>query len=111
MARETLCFEHWLSALEAETPRLPLTEALDHIARSARQAWGAHLCFVERLGRRWSHIAGRWPDRPVDGPVSRIPLAAGVGVVVSLWGDVKPEDRQRLLDFLRDLIGAKDTTR
>jgi hypothetical protein len=108
MARETSGFDGWLRTVEFVTREVPLVSALYAVSRLAREAFGAHLWFVEILGRRWSHIAGEGGAEPGDAPVARILLDGRFSLVSDTWGTASDEDRARLVAFLRNLVRARE---
>lgn len=109
MAREISGFKDWMASLKDATEGAPLKDALETAAGRARDTWGARIWFVEILGNRWSHLAGKVSARPAGSGVSRLPLAGKCGLVLETWGSLDREKKARLLAFLKHLvISAED---
>ena len=107
MARETSCFEEWLDSVEARTRLLELVPALSLVSDLLADAHGTRVWFAERLGRRWSHIAGQAGDEPSAAGVWRIALDGRIGVICSTWGDLSESERAKLMEFLKGLVASR----
>jgi hypothetical protein len=95
--RGTCTFDDWARAVEEET------EGRGH----ARDSFGAHLWFVEILGRRWSYLAGEVRDQPAGSWLMREKLDHNIGIVIESWGAMGREDRGRFRALLNRLIAAR----
>jgi len=86
------------------TEGLNRSAALHVVARGLEEGFGAHVWFVEILGRRWSYIAGEVREEPADGDFERLKLKEDIGMVVESWGSLGEEEKSALCDFVRRLV-------
>ena len=108
MENETSDFDRWLRRVEASTDGLDVANALEAVARLARDAFGARLWFAEILGKRWSHIAGPGTVAPAESEICQIAINDKLGLVSDTWGRLSDQrDRATFVAFLRQLVGSK----
>ena len=100
-------FESWLGSVRTNARDLPLVPALDLVAESVDEAYGAAICFAEILGRRWSYIAGRRGDVPLAQEMVCIPLDDTIGLVANGWGGLSETQRGDFVASVRELVSAK----
>lgn len=107
MGQEISGFDNWLQSLEVSTRGLQLLPALNVVAGLAGDAFGARLWFAEILGRRWSYVAGKAGEQPLEHEMCRIPLEGNIGLVSDCWGALPEGDRRKLVAFLNGLIFSR----
>ena len=108
MERETSGFDGWLRTVECVTRELSLVGAFDAVSRLVNEAFGAHIWFVEVLGRRWSYVAGEPGDQPAQSTVARVRLNGKFGLVSDTWGVISRSERAKLIAFLEKLVTWKE---
>ena len=107
MEQETSGFDRWLEFVEMSARGLNRVAAYSVISRLANEAFGAHLYFAEILGRRWSYLAGKVDEQPLEADICRIPLNGNIGLVSDCWGTLSEGQCEKLVGFLKNLIAAQ----
>lgn len=96
MERGTCIFDEISKQIEQRG----LLEKLDYIAELVKQKYGANIWFVEILGKRWSHIAGKGGDSLL--PATQVQLSQRIGLVSDSLEEIPCRDE--FITFLRQLV-------
>ena len=109
MVSGTSIFEAWLDSLACAVAGRDFHVALDVVSAQAEQAFGARIWFAKIMGRRWSYVAGLRSEQPAWSETRKIPLSNGIGLVVEGWGELSPQEQDRLMALFDRLVVSKQS--